>query len=107
MRQHYTEFASPLRGDAQIIELQARLLRDNEFLHKLYDAVSEFVLVLNEYRQIIFCNQSFLDFLGSKDVSEIYGLRPGEAVKCAYACENPGGCGTSKHCAACGAVNAI
>ncbi|MFA5424270.1 MAG: HAMP domain-containing sensor histidine kinase, partial [Phycisphaerae bacterium] len=42
-----------------------------------------------------------------KDVSEIYGLRPGEAVKCAYACENPGGCGTSKHCAACGAVNAI
>ena len=38
---------------------------------------------------------------------ELLEKRPGEVVQCVRSREGPGGCGTSRYCAACGAVNAI
>lgn len=37
----------------------------------------------------------------------MYGLRPGEALRCTYASESLGGCGTSEHCSQCGAAKSI
>jgi len=37
----------------------------------------------------------------------VFGLRPGEALNCAYAFEESGGCGTSRYCSSCGAAIAI
>lgn len=65
------------------------------------------LLVLNETRQIVFANNASLGLFGFSDVSEFLGQRPGEAMGCAYAHLEPGGCGTSKYCTECGVINAV
>jgi signal transduction histidine kinase len=55
----------------------------------------------------VFFNSVVPSLLGINNPESLYGLRPGEALGCAYACKNPGGCGTSEFCSQCGAVNAI
>lgn len=65
------------------------------------------ILIVNQDRQIVFFNSVVPSLLGVDDPERIYGLRPGEAFGCIHACENPGGCGTTRFCPQCGAVNAI
>ncbi|MDU0460952.1 MAG: sensor histidine kinase [Geobacteraceae bacterium] len=63
--------------------------------------------VINDKRQVISLNDSFLKLMGIENVKEALGLRPGEYVKCIHACEMPAGCGTSEYCSTCGAVLSI
>jgi hypothetical protein len=63
--------------------------------------------ILNEHRQIVALNDSFLKMLGIDDPSECLGLRPGEALQCIHANEEPDGCGTTRFCSSCGAAIAI
>lgn len=49
----------------------------------------------------------FFQKLGAANLNTLIGKRPGEAVFCIHAIEAPGGCGTTKFCTVCGAVNAI
>ncbi len=64
-------------------------------------------VVLNKNRQIICANDLFLGVVGAGTDTDVMGKRPGEAVGCVRAKGSPGGCGTSKFCATCGAVNSI
>ncbi len=73
----------------------------------LLNAVNDIVLILNQYRQIIFANDLLTKYLNLKDRSEVYGFRPGEILRCEHAFELPTGCGTSKFCTECGAAKAI
>ncbi|MGM0365000.1 MAG: ATP-binding protein [Actinomycetota bacterium] len=103
-----SQYAPAHRSDRMTIEYQKKLLAEyNGSLGQLYNAVSEMIFIVNDNRQIIFFNSAAPLLLGFKDHDSIYGLRPGEALGCVYACENPGGCGTSEYCSQCGAVNAI
>jgi signal transduction histidine kinase len=63
--------------------------------------------VLDEHRQIIAFNDSFLKMLGTKDPARVLSLRPGEVLQCIHSHKEPGGCGTSKYCSTCGAAIAI
>ena len=65
---------------------------------------SGLLLVLNEDRQVVTVNHGLADALGIKDITEVLGLRFGEIVSCSHAVEEPNGCGTTPHCATCGAV---
>jgi PAS domain-containing protein len=80
---------------------------DIDYLQEFLDNVPDVVMVLNDYRQAIFANASTLDIFEIKDISGLYGLRPGEALKCVHAFESEGGCGTTEFCRTCGAINAI
>lgn len=60
--------------------------------------------ILNEERQILALNATFLDMLGIEDPADILGLRPGEVLQCIHAHEMEGGCGTSEYCSSCGAA---
>lgn len=71
-----------------------------------FGAAGESILVLNRQRQIVAANGEVAEALGSGEAS-LVGLRPGEALGCVHAWEEPGGCGTSRPCAGCGAVLAI
>ncbi len=73
---------------------------------EVINAIPEIVIILNKFRQIVFCNNKFSQFLGKK-VEDILGYRPGEILNCVYSTVNEGGCGTSKFCKLCGAANAI
>jgi signal transduction histidine kinase len=102
-----TKFAPAERASSEALGRQARTALDAALLRELFDAVNEEILVLNRERQIVFCNRGFSDALGVKDRALLLGLRPGEALRCVHAFEEHAGCGTSKFCEACGAVNAI
>lgn len=65
------------------------------------------LLVLNEQRQAVFSNQSFVKMLGINNVNDFLGQRPGEIMRCIYSAVEPGGCGTSGYCSECGAIHAV
>ncbi len=103
-----SHFAPAARSAMSTIENQKQLLSSYYgSLSQLYDAVSEIILIVNKNRQIVFFNAVVPSLLGVENPESIYGLRPGEALGCENACKNPAGCGTSKFCSQCGAVNAI
>ncbi|MBN1301670.1 MAG: GHKL domain-containing protein [Melioribacteraceae bacterium] len=101
-----TEFASPERATYDELFEQKILFSDQHLLIQFLNSIPVHVTVLNSHRQIVFANQSFQEFL-SLPFSEILGKRPGEAVDCINWKKGISGCGTSKFCRQCGAVNAI
>lgn len=85
---------------------QASMFRDPTLV-SLLDSVTDIVLILNRYRQIVFVNRNLLALLSLSDGSHLLGLRPGELFRCERACDGPGGCGTADGCRECGAVKAV
>ncbi len=63
--------------------------------------------ILNSQRQVVALNGACLTAIGATDPAGVLGLRPGEALQCVHAESGPGGCGTSRACASCGAAAAI
>jgi signal transduction histidine kinase len=102
-----THFASPERSPREEIERDGRLLAEESSLLDLLGSVSGIAALLNENRQIIYANESFLEMIGLKSLDQILGNKPGEAVGCIHSEDMPSGCGTSEACSFCGAVNAI
>ena len=102
-----TDYASAERMENKCIFNQSLKIKALPIIKGLVDLVPDAFLVLNEQRQIVFCNNSFLTILGGIEETEVLGDRPGEALHCIHAGESNGGCGTSKFCKYCGAVNTI
>jgi PAS domain-containing protein len=95
------------RAPQEVIEQQASLVRDTGSLNALLDADPSIVLVLNQYRQVVYANQALARFLKLDELGCVFGLRPGEVLNCVNSDLNPGGCGNSEFCKTCGALNAI
>lgn len=102
-----TEFAAPERLKKPGIIKEHDELLSRKDLHLFCDHTPDFIMVLNEYRQIIFANKTLLSFLHKDEMKDILGARPGEVFQCKDAFVNVGGCGTSKLCRGCGAAHAI
>jgi signal transduction histidine kinase len=64
-------------------------------------------VILNKERQVVFCNDHFLDLLDNRRRDQVYGMRAGEVLDCINASRTGGGCGTSVFCRECGFVNAV
>ncbi len=102
-----TFFAPPERLAQDKILQQVNALNDSDIFADLLDATPDYLIVLNENRQIVFTNKAFRDLVDNIEPAKIYGLRLGEVLDCQHAFENKSGCGTSEFCRTCGAVNAI
>jgi signal transduction histidine kinase len=100
-------FAPAERNDDDEILREIATISSNPVIDTLLKSVTGLLAVLNEYRQILAVNDEFLKTLGVDSAGELLGLRPGEAIKCDHAHDMPGGCGTSRFCATCGAAIAI
>lgn len=101
-----TYFAPAGRATADEVQRQKDAVAEVPLLKEALDAMPTMVMVLNGHRQIVGANESLLTVLNTT-VGEVAQRRPGEAVGCIRAKEGPDGCGTSRHCVTCGAVNAI
>jgi len=101
-----TEFAPADRAPSESVQEQYRTFVGSH-CKDFFDALPAMILALNCQRQMVFANLAAVEFLGSRDVAEVLGLRPGEAMGCVNAQEAPAGCGTSRHCRNCGMVQAI
>jgi len=102
-----TKYAPAERLARTELETDITLFFDIAHLQEFLNNVPDVVMVLNKYRQAVFANAASLDVFEVRDVSSLYGLRPGEALNCVHAFESDGGCGTTEFCRNCGAVNAI
>ena len=118
-----TKFAPAERLSKEDVQKQCENVADIALAQSLLDSVPCMSMLLNEYRQIIFANQVFRDFVGAETYEELtgtrygeivgcaqlpyVGARPGEAVGCIHSAETEGGCGTTKFCRTCGAVKSI
>lgn len=103
-----TRFAPAERAAATEVNRQSRLFSERTLLRVLPEVVPCALVVLNAQRQIVFANDRFMDLVyPDKQRDDVYGLRPGEALGCVHASEDPGGCGVTDFCSTCGAVAAI
>ncbi|MBU1419433.1 MAG: sensor histidine kinase [Proteobacteria bacterium] len=102
-----TYFAPAERADKNELLTSIEIANNNSVMSGLLHSIGGLLAILNEHRQIISINDSFLKMLGIHDPSEALGLRLGEALQCIHAQEEPAGCGTTKFCSTCGAAIAI
>ena len=102
-----THFATADRTTASELSNEIELVRNSSVIAKMLHSVGGLLAVLDENRQIVALNDTFLQVLGVKDTGSVFGLRPGEAVHCIHARKELAGCGTSRYCSTCGAVIAI
>ncbi|MFW9782794.1 MAG: ATP-binding protein [Candidatus Heimdallarchaeota archaeon] len=77
------------------------------YFEELLNSIPNMALIVNKERQVVFLNQSIIQSLGIKNIEEAMGARPGEIFKCIHAQDFIHGCGTSRDCRYCGAVNAV
>ena len=103
----HTYFASAERTTEKDLNLEIDIISNSEVMTGLLQTVSGLLAILDENRQIIALNESLLEMLGVDDPHEALGLRPGEVLNCVHADTEPGGCGTSRMCATCGAAISI
>lgn len=93
------------KGIAQIITEHQRILAVPH-LQELLNAFPTPAVILNECRQIVAANQRLCGLLNRRE-DELLGMRPGEAFNCTHWQQGHCGCGTSRFCETCGAVQAI
>ena len=101
-----TEGAPAARATPQDVAKTYRAWAEAPSLTELLDAVSSPTVVLNRQRQLVFANASLRSWLGFDDFEDLLGLRLGETLGCRHACEAFSGCGTTRFCRFCGALNA-
>jgi signal transduction histidine kinase len=101
-----TYFAPPGRDTPADFARKVEIVRNSPLLTASLNAIPGMVMILNANRQIVVANQAMLRGLQAAD-HDLLEKRPGEVVGCVRPKEGPDGCGTSRHCVTCGAVNAI
>jgi signal transduction histidine kinase len=102
-----TSYASPARADGPMLGEQRRAFLSDPVAVELLDAMPGPAMVLNRHRQIVAVNGLMREAFGLSDSEGLLGLRPGELLQCVHANERAAGCGTTRACAHCGAVNAV
>jgi K+-sensing histidine kinase KdpD len=102
-----TYFAPAERASQNELVAEIEIVSQNPVLDGLLHSVSGLLAILNEQRQLVALNDSVMQMLGIHDPEEAFGLRPGEALQCIHAHDEPSGCGTTKFCSTCGAAVAM
>lgn len=102
-----THFAPAKRLETPEIIIQNKELISVAFITELASATNNLFIILNQERQIVFANHTFLNILGLSEQDVLDGRRLGESLDCKYSDLMEGGCGTSEFCVNCGAANAI
>src|SRR5512145_1322673 len=91
-----TYFASPEKTNDRELATEIEIISNNPVMSGLLQSISGLLAILDENRQIIAVNDSFIQMLGIKDQEKVLGLRPGNVLQCIHSEEEPAGCGTTK-----------
>jgi signal transduction histidine kinase len=101
-----TYFAPSGRDTPEDFSRKQDVVRNRPLLTAALNAIPGMVMILNTNRQIVAANQAMLRVL-QVTADDLLEKRPGEVVGCVRPKEGPDGCGTSRYCVTCGAVDAI
>jgi K+-sensing histidine kinase KdpD len=102
-----TFFASPQKCTVDELQEKIAVINQNQFVANLVKSLSGMLAIIDEHRQVVAVNDDLVKSFGWDSSFDVFGLRPGEIIHCEHAGEQPSGCGTTKHCATCGAAIAI
>ncbi|MFA5189636.1 MAG: HAMP domain-containing sensor histidine kinase [Verrucomicrobiia bacterium] len=102
-----TEFAPAERASVETIERQAATLAQQPLIAELLNSVLNYVLILNQQRQIVFASKNLQELVPNTELKDLLGKRPGEALGCTHAEPSTSGCGTTVFCSECGTVKTI
>jgi len=102
-----TYFAPAQRTEKRKFKNQIADITRNPIMDSLLKTATGLLVVLNEDRQIVALNHTFLEAFGIKDAQDALGLRLGESLSCIHALQEPAGCGTTEYCVSCGAAIAM
>jgi histidine kinase/DNA gyrase B/HSP90-like ATPase len=97
----------PVRVPSEALETARNTVLLNREVSAMIEAIPDYVLILNEERQVLAANEPLVRNFDPFEVMSLLGARPGEALGCAHADEGNDGCGSGRHCTACGAAAAI
>ncbi len=103
----FTKFAPAERLSNESIIQDNKLFPKDAPMFNIANSLPAGIIILNNERQIVFANRTFLNLLKLDDDKEVLGKRPGEVLNCVHAFETGGGCGTTEFCRTCGAVKSI
>lgn len=104
---HFSHFAPSERLAKDLVLQQSQVVAKLDEVRFVFDQLPSVILIINQQRQIVYCNQALLDLLNIEDSKQILGARPGEVLSCVHARENSAGCGTTEACRTCGGALAI
>lgn len=102
-----TYFAPAARVGKGLLINQVKSVSSSPVMNAILETSAGLLVVINENRQIVSFNNSFLETLGISEPEKVLGLRLGETLHCKYAHDEPSGCGTTKYCSSCGAAIAM
>ena len=102
-----TYFAPPERTPPEELRQEIDTVSHDPAMDGLLRLSGGLLMIVDSHRQIVALNKSLLAELGVEAEDELLGLRPGEALRCVHAREEPAGCGTTPYCSTCGAAVAI
>jgi nitrogen-specific signal transduction histidine kinase len=100
-------FASAERANEDELQLEIDSVVQSPVVQEMLVVTNGLMAVMNEKRQTVAINPTFLKMLGIEDPGEVLGLRVGEMLRCVHAAGEPHGCGTTQYCSTCGAAVAI
>lgn len=102
------KYLNPLkRASKNELNLQTRAARKSSMIKGIIEAVEDPVFILNSHRQVLLANNKAIKTIRLGEEAEAVGKRPGELFECVHANKGPGGCGGSKACLECGALQAV
>ncbi|MBN2587252.1 MAG: hypothetical protein JXA64_00525 [Candidatus Fermentibacteraceae bacterium] len=102
-----TRFAPAPRVTENQLSIEVRWVSGSPVVTGLLKTVSGLLAILDEHRQIVALNESFMKMLDLDSPAEALGLRPGDILRCIHSGGEPAGCGTTEFCGSCGAAVAI
>jgi len=102
-----TFHASDKRSSQRAIKQRHKLINNKEQALQIVKSLPNLGVILDKNRQIVYANEAITSMLGLGTMDKTLGLRPGELVSCIYSDMTEAGCGTSRSCRNCGAVNTI
>ena len=102
-----TYFDTPERIDKKDLQQVSEKIFNLTYAKKILNSIPNMVVIVNEFRQVIYANDVFIKVVGLKKFQEVLGQKPGELVKCIHANATEWGCGTGRECRYCGAINTV
>jgi nitrogen fixation/metabolism regulation signal transduction histidine kinase len=102
-----SQYAPALRSTTEKILKEFELVSSHKFFTDILGTITGLGAVIDKNRQVVYANNEFLSLLGINSLEPLLGKRTGEIISCIHSADDPSGCGTSRSCAYCGAVNAI
>ncbi len=105
--QQYAGIALKQRRSVDAVNVDRQLILQNCLVMDLLAAIPDYAVLLDGAGQVLVANQRLLELLGDQTGDGIIGKRTGEMFHCSFAESGADGCGTSRWCLHCGALQVV